>query len=260
MKIFRFAKKVFFVGLTILSGFASAKSWSCISMSNQECKRTPQVVNVNGDEPVFFPFSIETSKCGGSCNSISYPYAKSCVPDLVKNLNIKVFNLMSGTNEKRYIEWHETCKCECKFGANACNNKQRRNKDQCRCECKELVDKGVCDKGFIWNPSNWQFECDKTCDVGEYLDYENCKCRKKLVDKLVDECTEIFEEVKLAKITLTGNESSYKCSSCTVYIVLFSIIFAINVGIFTYYAYSECYTKKDAPHVDFNTRTQATIY
>ena len=54
--------------------------------------------------------------------------------------------------------------------------------------------------------SNCECECDKTCDVGEYLDYENCKCRKKIVDKLVDECTETIEEVKLAKITLAQNE------------------------------------------------------
>ena len=104
MKIFGFVKKVFFVGLTILSGFANANSLSCISMSNQECKTRPQVVNVNGDEPVFFPFSIETSKYSGSCNNINYPYAKICVPDVVKNLNVKVFNLISRTNETRHIE------------------------------------------------------------------------------------------------------------------------------------------------------------
>ena len=78
-----------------------------------------------------------------------------------------------------HIEQHGTCKCECKFGANAFNKKQRWNKNKCRCECKELIDKGVCDKGCIWNPSNCECECDKACDVGEYLDYENCKCRRK---------------------------------------------------------------------------------
>ena len=57
----------------------------------------------------------------------------------------------------------------------------------CRCECKELIDKGVCDKGFIWNPSNFQCECNKACDVGKYLDYENCKDSKKLVAALIDE-------------------------------------------------------------------------
>ena len=68
---------------------------SCISWKNQECKRRPQVVNVNGDELVFFPFSIETSKCSGSCNNMNYPYAKVCVPNVLKNLNVKVSNLMS---------------------------------------------------------------------------------------------------------------------------------------------------------------------
>ena len=207
MKIFRFVKKVFFIGLTILSDFTNANSLSCISMKNQECKTRPQVVNVDGDEPVFFPFSIETNKCSGSCNNINYPYSKIC----------KVFNLMSRTNETRYIEWHETCKCECKFGKNVCNNKQHWNKNKCKCECKELIDKEVCNKGFNWNPSNCECEYDKAGDVGEYLDYENSKCRKKLVDELVDECTDTVEEVKLAKITLAKNENSYKCSSFTLY-------------------------------------------
>ena len=100
------------------------------------------------------------------------------VPDVVKNLNVKVFNLMLRTNETRYVECHETFKYECKFGANVCNNKQRWNKNKCRCECKGLIDKGVCDKGFIWNPSNYECECDKTkivknvyCDVLDIFCY-----------------------------------------------------------------------------------------
>ena len=130
MKIFGFVKKLFFVGLTILSSFTNANSLnaiplSFISVNNQECKARPQVVNVNGDEPVFFPFSIKTSKCSGSCNNINHPYAKMCVPDVVRNLNVKVLNLMSRTNETRHTEQHETCESECKFGANICNNKQR---------------------------------------------------------------------------------------------------------------------------------------
>ena len=88
-----------------------------------------------------------------------------------------------------------------------------------------MIDKGVYEKGFIWNPSNYECECDKSCEVGDYLDYENCKCRKKLVNKLVEECTENVKEVKLPKITLAENENKHKCSSCTLCIVLFSIIF-----------------------------------
>ena len=108
--MFGFVKKVFFIRLTLSSNFASLNSLSCISMNNQGCKTRPQVVNVNGDEPVFFPFIIETSKCSASCNNINYPYVTICVPDVLKNLNVKVFNLMSITNEVGHAERHKTCK------------------------------------------------------------------------------------------------------------------------------------------------------
>ena len=166
MKIFEFVKKVFFVGLTILSSFTNAIPLSCISVKNQECKTRSQVVNVNSNNPIFYPFSIKTSKCSGNCNNINNPCAKICVPNVIKDLHVKVFNLMSRTNETRFIECHETCQCKCRLHAIVCNNKQCWNKNKCRCKRKELFDKGVCNKGFIWNPSNCECEFDKTCDVG----------------------------------------------------------------------------------------------
>ena len=252
-------KKCFFVGLTILSSFTSVNSLIRISMNNQAFKTRPQVLNVNGDEHVF-PFSIKTSKCSSSCNNINHPYAKICVPDVVKNLNVKVFNLMSRTNETRHIEWHKTFKCECKFGANIYNNKQLWNKDKCRCEYKELIDKRVCDKAFICIPSNCDCEYDKACDVGKHLDYENCKCRRKLVGKLVDECTETVEEVKIAKITLAKNENKYKCSSCTLHIVLMIVVFTNYAGTGTYFVYYKWSLVKNVLRIKFNIRTQTTIY
>ena len=177
---------------------------------------------------------MKTSKCSGSCNNIYDPYAKICVPYFVKNLNVKVFNLMLRTNEKRHIKWHETCKSKCRL--DVCNNKQLWNNDKCRCECKELIDKGVCDKGYAWNPSNCECECDKSCDFGEYLDYEYCKCRKRLVDKLVEECNKNIDEAKLTKIALFEhkNECIYYYK---VFIVLAVIALAICIGINTYFVY-----------------------
>ena len=93
--------------------------------------------------------------------------------------------------------------------------------DKCRWECKELIDKGVYNKRFFLNPSNCECEHDKSYDIGEYLDFENCYHWKKLVDKLVKECPETNNEVKLAKITPTENENKHKRSSCTLYIVSF---------------------------------------
>ena len=122
MKIFGFVKKVFFARLTILSSFTSVNSLRCISMSNQACKARPQIVNVNSNNPMFCPFSIEANKCSGNCNNINDSYSKICVPDTVKNLNVKIFNLMSRTNETRHMIWHETSMCECRLDAIVCNN------------------------------------------------------------------------------------------------------------------------------------------
>ena len=78
-----------------------------------------------------------------------------------------MFSSLSGTNEIRHIKWHETCKCQCKLDASVSNNKQRWNKDKCRCEYKKLIDKELCDKGFIWNPISFDYQSDKSCDTGE---------------------------------------------------------------------------------------------
>ena len=194
--MFVFIKKVFYVETLFLSSLVSTTPLSCISMNNQTCKVRPEIINTNSNEPLFYPFGIKTSKGSGSCNNINDLYAKIYVPEVVKDLNAKVFYIMSRTNETRHIQWHETCKCKCRLDASVCNNKQCWNNDKCRCECKELIDNGVFDKGCAWNPSNCKCECDKSYDFGEYLDYENCKCRKRLVDKLVEECNENINEAK----------------------------------------------------------------
>ena len=177
--------------------FFCCNALKCVSVNNQECKVRPEIMNINSNEPSFYPYSVKISKCSGSRNNINDPYAKLCIPGVGKNMDVKVFNLVSRTNVTRYIKWHETCQCKYRLDASVCNNKQRRNEDKCRCECKELVDKEICDKRFICNPSNCECECDKSCDVGEYLDYKNCKCRKRLVDKLVEECNENIDEKRL---------------------------------------------------------------
>ena len=143
---------------------------------------------------------------------------------------------MSRTNETRHIKWHETCKCKCRLDASVCNNKQHWNDDKCQCECKELIDKSVCDKGYAWNPSNCECECDKSCDVGEYLDYENCKCRKTLVDKLVEECSEDTDEAKLSEVYLFEHITECVCSY-TVCIVLAVIALTVSIRIGAYFTY-----------------------
>ena len=106
---------------------------------------------------------------------------------------------MSRTNGTKFVKWHETCKYICRLDGIICNTKQQWSKNKCTCECKELIDKGTCDKVFIWNPSNCECDCGKSCDFGKYLDYLDCKCKKKLIDPLVEECTENINETSLVK-------------------------------------------------------------
>ena len=218
--MFRFIKQIFISALMYFGNLSNVNSLECVSMKNQECKVRPEIVDINSNNPIFYPFSIKVNKCNGNCNNINDPYAKICVPDIVKNVNVKVFNLMTLTNETRHIKWPESCKCICRLDKIISNSKQRWNKDKCRYECKELIDKGVCGKGYIWNPSNCECECDKSYSIGEYLDYSNFKCRKKLVDPLVEECTKNIDETKLVNITVE-NENNSRCTSYLVYKVLF---------------------------------------
>ena len=104
--MFEFVKQIFISAMFFSCNLPSVNSLKCISMNNQECKVRPEIVNVNSDEPVFYLFTIKTTKCSGSCNSINDPYAKMCV-SVAKNLNVKVFNLMSRTNETRHrMTWN----------------------------------------------------------------------------------------------------------------------------------------------------------
>ena len=136
-----FIKKVFVVAMTFFSfNVLSVNSLECVSMKNQECKVREEVINVNTNNTVFYPFSIKVNKCGRNCNNIDDPYARLCVPDVVKNMNLKVFNSMPWINQTKQIKWHESFKCECRLNSIVCNNKQKWNKDKCKYECKELVE------------------------------------------------------------------------------------------------------------------------
>ena len=219
-KMFKFIKQIVISALIYFGDLSNVNSLECVSMKNKECKVRPEIININTHNSIFYPFSVKINRCSGNCNNINDPYARTCVPDTVKDLNIKVFNLMTLTNETRHMKWHESCKCICRLDKIICNSKQLWNEDKCRCKCKELIDNGECDKGFIWNPSNFECECDKSGSIGEYLDYSNCKCRTKLIDPLVEECPENIDETKLVNITVE-NKNKSRGTFYDVYKVLF---------------------------------------
>ena len=95
---------MFFIGSLFLSSLVSTTSLSCISMNNQVCKARPEIINVNSNNPVLYQFGVKTSKCSGNCNNVNDPYAKICAADVVKDLNVKAFNLMSRTNKTRRMK------------------------------------------------------------------------------------------------------------------------------------------------------------
>ena len=95
-----------------------------------------------------------------------------------------------------------------------------------------MIDKEVCEKGFIWNPSNCECECDKSCNISQYLDYSKCKCEKKLIDPLIEECTENDDETKIVNITVKNEKRS-----CKVYIVLMTVVFTVFAGVNIYFVY-----------------------
>ena len=100
--MFGFIKKYFCTARMFSCSVLNVISLKCVSMNNQECKGRPEVIIINSNETLFYSYSILVNKCSGSINNINIPFAKLYVPNVAKGINVKVFNLMSRTNETRY--------------------------------------------------------------------------------------------------------------------------------------------------------------
>ena len=201
-----------------LFSILKVKTLECVSVINEKCMSRPKIT-----ERVFYPYSIKVNKCSGDYNNIN---VKLCVPNIVKDINIKVFNLLVRINESRKIVWHETCKCVCQFTSATCNDRQEWDENKCRCECKEdLVSKLACKKGYMWNPSKCSCECDRYCETGQYLDYNNCACRKKVTADLIEQCASIVgTDIKNNTLSRKSDESS--SNICFVLFIVFLVVFS----------------------------------
>ena len=93
-----------------------------------------------------FTYKLKVDRRVGSCNNLTSPYSKVCVLDIVKNISVKVFDLISQQNELRQVSFHKSCKCDCLLNESVCNDKQRWNKNKCKCECLKIED---CKEGFF---------------------------------------------------------------------------------------------------------------
>ena len=233
------------------------KSLECMSVVNQKCMSTPKILDINTNKPVFYPYSIKVNKCSRDCNNINDSMTKLCVPDIVRDMNIKVFNLLARINETRKIVWHETCKCICRLTSAIGNDRHEWNENKCRCECKEdLVSKLARDKGYIWHPSTCSCKCDRYCETGQYLDYKNCVCRKKIIDDLIVQFTSIVDmDIKTNTLSKKSDESS--SNIYFILFIVFLVLFILFLVVFIYYwcKNNKAITKKMYDTIYSNTKT-----
>ena len=204
------------------------KALECVSVVNQKCMPRPKILNVNEGvgEALFYPCNVLVNKCSGSCNTLDNPMAKLCVPNIVKRVNMKVYNFFMRLIETRNVLLHESCKCVCRLNSPVCNNKQIRNSDTCRCDCNEDFASIInCTKGYTWNPSTCECQRDMWCKAGQYLGYKKCIWKNKLIGRVTAECTSVINETMInnkdnidnntiTNICITFVLHNYICCNC----------------------------------------------
>ena len=231
------------IGLTMsLFNVIKTKALECVSVVNKKCMPRPKILDVNEGvgETLFYPYNVQVNKCSGSCNTLDNLIEKLCVPNVIKGLNIKVYNFLTMLNEIRNLLWHESCKCVCKLNSSVCNKKQIWNSNTCRCDCNEdLAGMINCAKGYTWNPSTCECQCDTWCKPGQYLDYKNCVCKNKLIGRLTEECTSVINETMINNKD-SGNNNTLR----NVFIGLFSVAVLIGIICFCVFAYFKWFKGK----------------
>ena len=182
----------------------------CVSLKSQECK-VREVIAEN--KYMTYPYNVKVSRCNGNCNNITNPYSKVCVTDITKNVTLKVFDLMILTNKTKQIIIHKSCKCVCRLDSIVCNNKQKWNKNKCRCEC--LINKKCRNK--FWNPNSCKCEFRKVALTEER-------------EEINDNTTIHNKETILIKNIFVENFKPFVVSS-----VLFLSVSVILAGLFVYF-------------------------
>ena len=112
--------------LMSLFGIIKTKALECVSVVNQKCMPRHKILDVNEGvgEALFYLYNVLANKCSGSCNTLDNPMTKLCVPNVIKRVNMQVYNFLMMLNETRNVLWHESCKCIWKLNSSVCNNKQ----------------------------------------------------------------------------------------------------------------------------------------
>ena len=230
--------------LISLFGIIKTKALECVSVVNQKCLPRPKILDVNEgvDEALFYLYNVLVNKCSGSCNTFDNPMAKLCVPNVIKRVNMQVYNFLMRLNETRNVFWHESCKCVCKLNSSVCNNKQIWNSNTCSCDCNEDF-AGImnCTKGYTWNPSTCECQCDTLCKPGQYLNHKNCVCKNKLVGRIIEECTSIINETMMNNNNY-DNDNDYDYNTI-IYVSIGFFLIALVIG-FCVFAYFKSFKNR----------------
>ena len=212
------------INLTIsLFSILKVKTLECVSVINQKCMPRSKILDVNEGvgEALLYPYNALVNKCSGSCDTINDPMARLCVPNIIKRINMKIYNFLMRLNETRNVLWRESCKCVYKLNSSVCNNKQIWNSDTCRCNCNEdFAGIRSCDKGYTCNLSTCECQCDMWCKPGQYLDHKNCICKNKLIGRVIEECTSIINETMINNRDNKDNDDTY-----LILFILFLVLF-----------------------------------
>ena len=218
--MFGLIKKVF-IGL--FTGLVNGSNHTkCISLSNQKCMTQPTLINLRPDEYSqefhYYPFVVKSDQRVGSCNTLNDLSNKVCIPNKTEDLNLSVFNMITGMNESKTLAKHISCECKCKFDERKCNSDQWWNNDKCRSECGNHH---ICEKDYVWNPAT----CN--CENGKYL--------ASIMDDSAIMCDEV---VKSNDEEINFNEKKAICKTQNFYILLafllITVALLIAVSIYFY--------------------------
>ena len=228
--------------LISLFSIIKTKALECVSVVNQNFMSRPKILDVNEriGEALLYPYKVLVNKCSASCNTLDNPMSKICVPKIVKNVNMQVYNFLMRLNESRNVLWHESCKCVCKLSSSVCKNKQIWNDDTCRCDCNEDFSGTIsCAKGYMWNPSTCECQCDKWSKQRQYFDHKNCVCKNKLIGRLIEECTSVINKTMINNKDNATNNSTY-----LILFIVFLIGFIVFLIGFIYYCRRSNFERK----------------
>ena len=203
----------------------------------------PKILDVNEGfvEALFYLYNVLENKCSGSCDTLDNPMARLCVPNIIKRINMKVYNFLMILNETRNVLWHQSCKCVCRLNSSVCNNKQIWNSGTCRCDCNEdFASITNCTKGYTWNPSTCECQCDMWHKSGQYLDYKNCICKNKLIGRVIAECTSVINETMINNKNNIDNNNTIT----NIFIGLFSVVMFAVIVCFCVFAYFKWFKGK----------------